>query len=155
MVVKTQLLFIIGIVSGFLLTLELITLQVIVHRGRPDSHPIWRTLYAVTTTGDSVGINSFLVDSILLQKIAESVKDDERSHKTKQQTASSPTPTISDLSYCKILCREQKVTHLATLGEFFDQYKLKKWKKLLEDKGYTFIVVTDERKAAPPAFPPT
>ncbi|KAI1285502.1 Fukutin [Halotydeus destructor] len=122
--VKSQLLVIIAIISGFLLTLQLITLQIIVRQSEPAANPIWKILYAVTTTASGNDINLFLVDPTILPFVANG-------------TTSYPD------TYCKILCHERKVTHLATLSQYATQARIEKFTDTLRERGYTVIELRD------------
>jgi hypothetical protein len=145
MVVKSQLLFIIAVISGFLLTIQLITLQLIVNRSKPDSNPIWRSLYAITTAASSADVSLFLIDPFLLQNISNrnEYKRLFGRHDGQQQSKIFPSMT-SGFNYCKILCHGQKVTRLAALAEFTNEYKIIKLKSNLAGRGYTIIEVTDQ-----------
>lgn len=145
MVVKSQLLFIIAVISGFLLTIQLITLQLIVNRSKPDSNPIWRSLYAITTVASSNDISLFLVDPLLLQNISEreSYKTLFGQHIYNRESKIFPSLSPTE-NYCKVLCQEQKVTRLAALAEFSPEFQVKSLKKDLQDRGYTVIHVYDQ-----------
>ena len=146
MVLKSQLLFMIAIISGFLLTLQLITLQLIVSRSKPDSNAIWRSLYAITTIASSNDVSLFLIDPFILANISQR-SDYKRlfGHlDAKQDSSIFPSGQSSQPNYCKVICQEQKVTRLAALGEYLSSSKLKAIKKQLEEKGYTVIHLTDQ-----------
>jgi hypothetical protein len=66
-----------------------------VQRSQPDSHPIWRTLYAVTTTAYRSDVPVFLIDPVILSEIQR-----ELPFKTKKQFL---RPDDDDQnSYCRV-----------------------------------------------------
>lgn len=80
-------------------------------------------MYTVTNVASSNDVHMILIDPKVLERLKEgSVLD----------------PTIN--SYCRILCYNQKVTTLATLGEFSSPGKLFKLKKELEEKDFSVLI---------------
>lgn len=83
-----------------------------------------KILYAVSTTSTANDIPLFIVDPTVLRNSLN------YSHDT------------SD-SYCKVLCTNRKVTHLATINEYATQLRLSKFARDLRDRGYTVFELTD------------
>ncbi|CAG2121035.1 unnamed protein product, partial [Medioppia subpectinata] len=119
--VKTHLLFMICIVSGFLLTLQLISLQLLVRKGQIQEKSSWTLLDVVTLSANQHSIPLFLIDSEVLSNIS----------------AKSAKPILD--SYCNVLCTGRKITHLATFSQFATQLLISRFIHSVKSKGFTVL----------------
>ncbi|XP_054165263.1 ribitol-5-phosphate transferase FKTN-like [Oppia nitens] len=119
--IKTNLLFMICIVSGFLLTLQLICLQILVRKGQIEVKSSWSLLDVVTFNAHHNSIPLFIIDSEILKNISM------KSHDLTRNT------------YCNILCSDRPIIHLATLSQFATQLLVDRFINAVKAKGYTVL----------------
>ncbi|RWS29852.1 fukutin-like protein, partial [Leptotrombidium deliense] len=120
--IKAQLLFIIAITSGFLLTIQLISLQHIVTKGKNELNAVWSLLQVVSNESLVHNIPLFIIDSLILSNLNN---------------------FSNEYTYCRVLCRGQKVTTFATFGHFATYLQLSKVISSLRKRRFTVIENSD------------
>ncbi|XP_053213333.1 ribitol-5-phosphate transferase FKTN-like [Panonychus citri] len=138
--IKSHLICVIIITSVFLLLVQLIVLQSIVTKNQIEVNHIWESLHGITSLSDSHDVPLFLIDGKLCKKIFDLQFS---SSGSLSSPFSSTSPHQIDSKYCQILCNNQDVTHLGTLGEFIDHRKITKLVQSLKENGYTVLQFID------------
>ncbi|OTF81255.1 hypothetical protein BLA29_007870, partial [Euroglyphus maynei] len=138
--VKTSFVFLICVLSGFLLTIQLIAFKFLIKQAKIEEPTAWKLLDQITVAAQQYKIPLFVIDQLLLNYInkGDYLNNAESLHKnypiknvnhhhfsSKRKSYSnfvshhqSSNSLLSSSRECRVFCRgESRLTHLATIAD--------------------------------------